>query len=173
MKRGRKPRPFLERFNEKMPERIPGACWIWTGGRYDSGYGIFKALGKNLRAHRVSYQIHVGPIPPGMLVCHSCDNPPCVNPAHLFLGTDQQNVADRTRKGRGRTAYGSKHPNAKITEAQADNIKALRISKHLTLRELSYIFPLSQASISRIIQGKRWKNVPQDYRARIAKAHSP
>lgn len=102
---------FLVRFDER-----PGGCWEWRGNRYggrspETAYGEFFYGGRKGYAHRFSYEHYIGPIPDGMQVCHHCDNPICVNPAHLFLGTHADNAADRETKGRG------KHPK-KLTPDQ-------------------------------------------------------
>jgi len=79
-----------------------GDCWKWTGPLSDGGYGKFSCGQVKRRAHRVAYEMYVGPIPDGMHVLHRCDNPPCVNPTHLFLGTHLDNMRDMEAKGRAR-----------------------------------------------------------------------
>jgi hypothetical protein len=92
--------PALNRFNEKwVPEPNTG-CWLWVGSTNNKGYGQLFMNGRLQLAHRVSYQLHAGPIPDGVIVCHKCDNPPCVNADHLFLGTQTTNMADMSSKGR-------------------------------------------------------------------------
>lgn len=92
--------PDDERFTRRTNRADPSGCWVWTGGTTGRGYGIFSlgARGERVPAHRWSYEHHVGPIPEGHLVRHSCDNPPCVNPAHLETGTDKDNADDRTER---------------------------------------------------------------------------
>lgn len=97
---GRSP---LERFEHYIDcTTSQDGCWLWRGGRSPRGYGRFKVSGKTLRAHRWAYEQFVGPIPADLRVCHRCDNPPCCNPDHLFLGTDADNVHDCVAKGRAR-----------------------------------------------------------------------
>lgn len=93
--------PLTERFWRKVDKSAgPEGCWPWTGSRHGFGYGFVSAGGKRRGAHRVSWELANGPIPDGLSVCHRCDNPPCVNPAHLFLGTVGDNTRDMMAKGR-------------------------------------------------------------------------
>jgi hypothetical protein len=124
---------FAERFFEKVNKT--DACWLWTATRHHRwGYGHIRADGKNKAAHRVSWELHFGPIPDGLLVCHKCDNPLCVNPAHLFLGTNADNAADRVAKGR------SVYPNAFKThcpkghEYTPDNTRIYKSKQGWTMR---------------------------------------
>lgn len=98
-----------------IPEPNSG-CWLWLGSETNSGYGCVRHKGKNLKAHRASWLLFRGPLKRRLSVCHKCDNPPCVNPDHLFLGTHQENMRDMVRKGRTIRLKGSAHPGAKLTE---------------------------------------------------------
>lgn len=107
MKTGPKPRPIIDRFMSHVTKDDGTGCWLWNGSRNWAGYGLFlvgsRTTGRRHNgAHRVSHELFNGPIPEGMDVCHRCDNPPCVNPAHLFVGTRRDNVLDMVTKGRAR-----------------------------------------------------------------------
>lgn len=100
------------------------ACWPWIGTRKETGYGKAYLGGRKwARAHRLAYEIHYGVAPGDLIVLHNCDNPPCCNPAHLRLGTQLENVADRVERGRGRVPKGDEHPNSKLT---ADKVREIR-----------------------------------------------
>ena len=100
--------------------RVGGGCWVWTGGRNRQGYGRVMIDGRSWLAHRLAWIVYRGPIPDGLCVCHSCDNPPCVNPDHLWLGTRADNNRDAIAKGRLKLKMGSER---KLT---ADQVRAAR-----------------------------------------------
>lgn len=92
-------RPIEERFTEKYEIDLETGCWLWNAASHNLGYGILRINRKNVRANRLSYKLYIGNIPQGMFVCHKCDIPACVNPKHLFLGTQKDNAQDRVLKG--------------------------------------------------------------------------
>ncbi len=148
-------RETLRRFHTKIIDTPRHLCWIWGGGfKNDKGYGDFRFNGRCIHAHRASYELHVGAIPKGMLVLHSCDYPPCVNPAHLFLGTNGDNLADRQSKGR--QARGESVNTAKLTSGEVLSIRGSR----KTDMELSVLYGVSRGQISRIKNRTDWRHLP-------------
>ena len=142
-----------------------GGCWIWVGNIHpDFGYGRLFFEGKNLLAHRVSYELHHGTIRGGMFVCHRCDNPPCVNPEHLFLGTQKDNMQDMSRKGRanGGRFKGEKHHNSLLTDEQASEIKGLLSLPyfHGKYAQMGRAFSVDECAIHHIKSGRSWRHVP-------------
>lgn len=139
-------------------------CWIWRGNvNTATGYGRLFFRGRNLFAHRVSFGLHHGPIPDGMNVCHHCDNPPCVNPEHLFLGTDRDNVDDKMRKGRwgGGVTRGSRHHHAVLDESQVSEIKGLLRLPHFhgKYAQMGRAFGVDECAIHHIKSGRSWAHV--------------
>lgn len=136
-------------------------CWEWQGGKKHSGYGRVRYQGKDEYAHRLSYEIFVGAIPKGMFVCHHCDNPRCVNPEHLFLGTQADNMADMARKGRGKgrgrrgARPGSANPFSKLTEEQ---VALIREAEGIQ-QAIATQFGVGQSTVSLIRNGKRWRHL--------------
>jgi HNH endonuclease len=128
-------------------------CWNWTGSKGRRGYGWIWDGSRNCRAHRLSYKLHCGPIADGMQVCHRCDNPPCVNPAHLFLASDAENKADKMAKGR--QARGSGNGQAKLTEAQIMEI----IAMPGTNVEIARKYGVGDSHISHIRSGRKWAHI--------------
>lgn len=118
------PEPVGPRFWQRVDTSGgPGACWEWTAGRLPLGYGVIHVTlapgeRRTLKAHRVAWELHNGPIPEGLVVCHRCDNPPCCNPAHLFVGTLSDNAKDAAAKGRFNPRHNVKLTDALVTEAR-------------------------------------------------------
>lgn len=136
--------------------QLTNSCWMWTGNRYAKGYGQIRVSGKPKRAHRISYELFVGPIPDGMIVCHECDNPPCVNPDHLYIGTQSDNIRDSVRKGRhSGLRYGEHHSQARLSNQEIEDIRAKYKTGTVSQKFLSQECKVSQMHISNIITGKR------------------
>lgn len=152
----------LMRFWAKVDKRGPNECWGWTDSKRGLGYGQIQIAGKKVGAHRLSYELHYGAIPAGMVICHRCDNPGCVNPAHLFLGTHADNVADKMSKGRGRWSSqpGAKHGMHVLSESDVAEIRSLFNGRRGQLAELAQRFGVSRMQISRIVRGEQWKHLP-------------
>lgn len=143
-------------------------CREWHRAR-SLGYGLIKVAGKMLKTHRVAYELECGPIPDGMFVCHHCDNPACINVAHLFLGTPADNSADMKRKGRGALGdknaarrpeviekrRGETHGRAKLTDADILAIRADPRTHGLIAAE----YPVSMSMVQKIKHGDNWKHV--------------
>lgn len=134
-------------------------CWNFLGTKDKDGYGVFgHGRGKQLRAHRASFQFYKGNVITGMFVCHSCDNPSCINPNHLFVGTAKDNTQDMIQKGRRVNHKGSNHPSAKLNELHVICIRKQRLLGK-TLKQIGNQFGITFQSVSDICKGKTWTHL--------------
>jgi hypothetical protein len=145
---------WQDRYWAKVDKNDPDGCWLWTGGT-SSGYGTMGA-GPDKYAHRIGYILANGPIPAGMCVCHRCDVPRCVNPAHLFLGDIPANQQDMFEKLR--STWGARSTLAKLTEDDVHEIRRL-LRAGLPQTEIAKRFGVSQPSIGNINTGKTWRHL--------------
>ncbi|KKN38039.1 hypothetical protein LCGC14_0757510 [marine sediment metagenome] len=145
-------------------------CWLWTGNTNTKGYGLVRVEGRRISAHRIAYELYFGKaVPAGRYVCHHCDNPPCVNPYHLYVGTPAQNSRDMVVRGRAatgenhgtatrpeRVARGSKQGLARLTE---NMVLEIRNTSGKTQRALAKEFGVSQRTIFSILRRETWTHV--------------
>jgi hypothetical protein len=139
-----------ERFWAKVDKGGPNGCWLWTGCKNEWGYGLASWAGrKNLRVHRISYEIASGTIPAGKLVLHKCDTPACLRPDHLFLGTDADNMLDKQRKGRiDRT----------LTREQAREARQIFLAGGVTKSHLARKYGLCSSTMGKLLDGRIYKD---------------
>ena len=165
----------IERFWSKVDRSAgPDACWPWRASCFNKGYGQFSVRQLNLRAHRIAFMLSNGIAARDLLVCHSCDNPPCCNPAHLWTGTQQHNVQDMRAKGRQNDPYGDragarKYPERYRGEARTRTMLTDRLVSYVrhqvavgprgTGARLARELSISHTHLSAIIHRRRWKHV--------------
>jgi hypothetical protein len=154
---GPKPRDWRDRFWEKVDKRDAESCWNWIAGTDLDGYGLLKMGSRKTKrysgkASRLSYALAYGPIPDGKNVCHRCDNPKCVNPAHLFLGSTLDNIRDMDAKGRRRPVKGEAHGRHKLSDAQVQEIRTA-LANGVTGYRLAPMYGVSHQHISKIKHG--------------------
>jgi len=148
----------FNKFKELFDARFlvtPG-CWLWTGSLTTEGYGRLKVRGRQFGAHRVSYELHVGPIPAELIIRHRCDNPRCVNPEHLIPGTTFQNMQDKVE--RNRQAKGSANGKSKLSQEQA--LEAIKLRRDgWTLQAIGDKYGITKQSVYAIMTRKNWKHL--------------
>lgn len=156
---------FANRFWSKVRVSGPDDCWRWTAWIGHNGYGIVCRQQKQLLAHRVAWELSSGRrIPAGLFVCHKCDNKPCCNPAHFFLGTPKDNAHDAMRKGlmpKGPKNWmfgkrGEKHPNSTLTEDKVRQIRELYSAGGISQAKLGAMFGVTQTGVWYVLHGRTW-----------------
>ena len=164
----RKKRPVADRFWPKVDRRGPDECWPWLAGvrRKDEGYGAFYVNGRHKPASRVAYELTFGEVAKGLVICHRCDNPGCCNPAHLFVGTNQDNDADRVAKGR--QARGSRNAASKLTERQVWAIRKLR-AIGVKPGRLAWMFGITPAYVWELCNLPIWTHIDNAAMARLVR----
>lgn len=147
--------PLAERLSRGLAPPDSNGCLCWTGAKANYGYGLINAGGGRLeRTHRLAWRLAYGPIPPGLEVLHACDNPPCGNLAHLFLGTHEDNIGDAVRKGRH--CHGERSPEAILSEAQVVAIRARGIEALRDARR----YGVARTTVADALYGRTWKHLP-------------
>jgi len=159
-------------FWAKVRKAEPDECWLWTTAIGAGGYGKFCMLRKNWLSHRMAYTLTHGPIPLGLLVRHTCDTPPCCNPAHLVLGSQADNVADRVVRGRSASGdraglrlhpesriKGERHPRAILREDDVRFIREAARAKLLTRTQLAHRYGVKTVTIDRAISRHSWAHI--------------
>lgn len=151
------------KFWARVNKEAPNGCWEWVGPKSAAGYGGVWIGSRPARkrgfTHRMSFEHFNGPIPKGMYVCHRCDNPPCCNPAHLFLGTATDNARDMVAKGRDRPRRGTLSPRAKLTEAEVIEMRAKRVATKISYEALAAQYGVGHSVVERICARKVWRHV--------------
>lgn len=139
--------------------KTPG-CWLWSGAKLESGYGVFKGDGMRL-AHRISWAMHNGAIPNGLFVLHKCDNPSCVNPDHLFMGTHTDNMQDMLKKGRKSLVRktGEQNGNSILNAAQVVEIRKIAAAKTMPHRAIAAQYGVSIHLIRKVVYREVWKHI--------------
>lgn len=137
-----------------------GGCWVWRRSRNNYGYGTLRLAGRNVYAHRLAYALACGGIPTGQQVLHSCDNPPCINPDHLSLGSPKRNMSECVQRGRHNPPpaprRGSQNPAAKLSDDDVKEIRKL-LSRGMPQREISERFGVSQSQVSNVNLWRNWR----------------
>lgn len=154
---------MFERFMSKVEFEPNTGCWLWTGAPGAGGYGVVLFEGRYQKAHRVSWALHHGAMPDrATKVCHRCDTPACVNPGHLWLGSQRDNIADMIAKGRNRPPkpqVGSTNPQAVLTEEDVWAIRHMLRNGSFTEPEIRRAYGVSPMTINRIARWESWRHV--------------
>lgn len=148
----------ISRFWSKT-SKLENGCIVWNAARYSSGYGVIRLEKRNHATHRVSYFLKFGPFMKDSEICHHCDNPPCCNPNHLFIGTHTDNMRDMFSKNRRESAKGEKHGSAKLTPAQVIELRERYARGEGSMEILGAQYGITRQSAYLIISRQCWKHI--------------
>ena len=148
-------RSLKERFEEKFVKGCPDRCWEWMASKNGKGYGQISVGNRTETASRVAYRIYVGEIPSGVCVLHRCDNPICVNPNHLFLGSQKDNIRDCSNKGRLFITSGERNAHSKLTKMDVIEIRLSSMPSSVIKDE----YGVTKDTINKVRRRATWKNV--------------
>src|SRR5712671_2284212 len=156
--------PAKQRLLARINRLGPTDCWPWTGIIGTWGYGVFWLRGHNINASRATYLLLVAAVPKNLVVCHTCDNPACCNPAHLWVGTQADNLRDCRIKGRAKNVRGKDHPRtlAKLSPRLIEKAKKLHYEKGISQSEIGRRWGVHSSVISRAVRNKTWKYLYED-----------
>jgi hypothetical protein len=147
---------LTQRFLDNVLIKSGGGCWEWTGKISKGDYGMFSINKKWKIAHRVAYELTIGPIPEGAFICHHCDNRSCVNTAHLFVGDHQANMDDMAAKNRRSSQIGESNGNAKLTAEQVQEIRGLYVPRKFGYKKIAEMYGVHLSTIHSVVTGKNW-----------------
>lgn len=148
-----------DRFWAKVKKAEPELCWAWIAGTLNTGYGRFVKDGRKCLAHRVAWEYTYGPIPKKMFVCHHCDNKNCVNPGHLYLGTNGTNIRDYFSKGNAFVRRGEDSRMSKINNETVLKIRELHATGKYTYEQVARLANTSLGIVKGVLSGKTWRHV--------------
>ncbi len=156
-----KSRLAKERFWEKVQKDSDDKCWKWIGGKFSNGYGQFYKNPCKITAHRFSYELANGEIDKNLKVCHTCDNPICVNPNHLFVGTQKDNIQDMIKKKRHNfnDAIGINNGRSIVNEVEVKEIRQKYKEGNISYKKLAKKYNLSETQTMRIVKRESWKHI--------------
>lgn len=149
---------LIDKFWSNVQKGNPDECWIWIGSPSGNGYGQLRFEGVTYRSNVLSYLINKGNIPARMYICHTCDNPICVNPNHLFVGTPSDNAKDRQQKGRGRPMDGENNSNNRFTKESIIQMRSM-FQKGYLCNEIAHIFDTNPEYVRNVVKRKVWKDL--------------
>lgn len=160
-----RPEFISNRFWSKVHKKSKTECWPWLAGKSHYGYGLFRLRQRGINAHRFAYILAHGEIPRGLIVCHHCDNPPCCNPSHLFVGTNKDNAQDCIAKGRKHSTAGELHGLHKLTDSEVKQMRE-EYKSGVNCTKLAKKYAVGRVAAAYAVFGRTWKHLDGEAKAR-------